>query len=295
MNEENSFRFKSDVMIKNYLMVMIRNMVKHKLYSFITILGLTSGIAFALLIGIFTWTEMQVNQSLADVERLYKLETKYKDNNGSPLFTPIPLASRAQEMYPAVVESSYSFFDRNITISKDDKHFRFQSMIGDSTFITIFGFKVLYGDARNALSCPNSIVIAESVAQKFFDRSDVIGESLEIASEGNGLKSYEITAVIAEPEKKNSVTDLVNMDAKVFLPIANAPDFSLGIIDRHNWQRSIISYIKLQEGVSEATATTQLNTLVRKEGPPGVSDNQLIELKPMSDYYRLTNNGAVQN
>ena len=112
-------------------MVMFRNMVKHKLYSFITILGLTAGITFALLIGIFTWTEMQVNQSLVDVNRLYKLETKYKDNNGSPLFTPMPLASRAQQLYPGIVENSYSFFDRNITLSKGEKHFRIQSMIGD--------------------------------------------------------------------------------------------------------------------------------------------------------------------
>src|SRR3990170_7864343 len=199
-------------MISNYLKIMIRNMVKHKLYSVITILGLTTGIAFALLIGIFTWTEMQVNQSLVEVDRLYKLETKYKDNNGNPLFAPIPLAPRAKQLYPGKIENVYSFLDRNITVSKGDKHFRLQSMIGDSTFIQIFGFRVLSGDPLHALSRPYSIVITESVAQQFFNRTDVAGETLEIASEGGGLKNYEVTAVIAEPEKKNSVTDLVNMD-----------------------------------------------------------------------------------
>jgi putative ABC transport system permease protein len=63
-------------MIRNYIKVMIRNMMKHKLYSCITILGLTTGLTFALLIGTFTWTEMQVNQSLKDIDRLYKLETE---------------------------------------------------------------------------------------------------------------------------------------------------------------------------------------------------------------------------
>ncbi|HKZ36903.1 MAG TPA: ABC transporter permease [Chryseolinea sp.] len=282
-------------MISNYLKIMIRNMVKHKLYSVITILGLTTGIAFALLIGIFTWTEMQVNQSLVAVDRLYKLETKYKDNNGNPLFAPIPLAPRAKQLYPGKIENVYSFLDRNITVSKGDKHFRLQSMIGDSTFIQIFGFRVLSGDPLHALSRPYSIVITESVAQQFFNRTDVAGETLEIASEGGGLKNYEVTAVIAEPEKKNSVTDLVNMDAKVFLSLVNASEFSLGTPNVDDWQTPIITYIKLHPATSATEATKLLNEIIHDHAPLAVSSTQLIELAPLTDYYRLTNNGAVQN
>ena len=281
-------------MISNYLKVMIRNMVKHKLYSFITILGLTTGIAFALLIGIFTWTEMQVNQSLVAVERLYKLETKYKDDNGSPLFAPIPLATRAKQLYPGKIESAYSFLYRNMTVSKADKHFPFQSMIGDSTFIQIFGFRVVSGDPLHALSRPYSIVITESVAKQFFDRMDVAGETLEIASEGGGVKNYEVTAVIAEPEKKNSVTDLVNMDAKVFLPLANASEFSLGTPNVDDWQTPIITYIKLTAASSAEEAAKLLNEIIQDHAPAAISSTQVVELAPLTDYYRLTNNGAVQ-
>lgn len=282
-------------MIRNYLKVMLRNMVKHKLYSFITILGLTTGIAFALLIGIFTWTEMQVNQSVKEVDRLYKLETKYKEDNGNPLFVPIPLAPRALQLYPDMIQGAYSFLDRNITVSKDDKHMRFQSMIGDSTFIQVFGFRVLSGDPLHALSRPNSIVIAESVARQFFNRIDVAGETLVIASEGSGLKNYEVTAVIADPEKKNSVTDLVNMDAKVFLPLANAGDFSYRNLNVDDWQTPIITYIKLTPTSSATEAAKLLNEIMQRDAPPMLSSTQRIELIPLADYYRLTNNGAVQN
>ncbi|HTE34744.1 MAG TPA: ABC transporter permease [Chryseolinea sp.] len=270
-------------------------MVKHKLYSSITILGLTTGITFALLIGVFTWTEMQVNQSLKDVDLLYKLEVKYKDDNGNPLFVPNPLAARTEQVYPDLIDGAYSFLDRNITISKDDKHLRLQSMIGDSTFIPVFGFQVVSGDALHALSRPYSIVITESVARQFFDRTDVAGESLAIATEGGGLKYYEVTAVIQEPEKKNSVTDLVNMDAKVFLSLSNSVEFSLGKHDPDNWQFQIITYVKLHQGASPAEGERLLNEVMRREAPPAVSSTQHIKLIPLSDYYRLTNNGAVQN
>ena len=282
-------------MIRNYLKVLVRNMVKHKLYSFITILGLTTGIAFALLIGIFTWTEMQVNQSLKDVDRLYKLETKYKENNGSPLFAPIPLIPIAKQLYPGKIEEGYSFLDRNVTVSKDDKHLRLSSMIGDSTFIQIFGFQTLSGDPLRALSRPNSIVITESVARQFFNRTDVAGENLSIATEGSGLKNYEVTAVIADPEKKNSVTDLVNLNAKVFLPIANGSDFSLGTPDVADWGRQIITYIKLSQNASAKEVAKLLNEILRRDAPPALSSTQTIELIPLANYYRLTNNGAVQN
>ena len=282
-------------MIRNYIKVMVRNMVKHKLYSCITILGLTTGITFALLIGIFTWTEMQVNQSLIDIDRLYKLETKYKNDNGNPLFVPVPLVPRAKQLYPGIIEGSYGFLDRNITVSKDDKHLRFQSMIGDSTFIKVFGFRVLSGDADQALTRPYSIVITESVANQFFDRTDVAGENLVIASEGGGFKNYEVTAVIADPEKKNSVTDLVNMDVKVFLPIANSPDFSLGQVNADDWNMPIITYIKLTESSSATDAAKFLNETLHRDAPPAISSTQVIELAPLADYYRLTNNGAVQN
>src|SRR5260221_6895035 len=137
---------------------MMRNMIKQKFYSSITILGLTVGITFALLIGIFIWGEMQVNTDIKDIDRLYLLETKYKsaEGNSPPFFVPALLGQQAIEKYPTVFEKYYRFRDRNITVSKGENHFRTQSMIGDSTFFEMFGFQVLYGKADHALNKPNA-------------------------------------------------------------------------------------------------------------------------------------------
>lgn len=279
---------------RSYFKIMLRNMIKQKFYSAITMLGLTVGITFALLTGIFIWGELQVNTDLKDVDRLYLLETHYKTNEGNqpPFFVPALLGQAAIEQYPTLFENYYRFRDRAITVSKSDRHFRLQSMIGDSTFFDMFGFHVLHGHPQHALNKPNSIVITEKIARQFFDRSDVTGESLTLSTEVSGSKEHVIIAVIADLQKKNSVTDFMNSDAQIFLPQESRTDFNLGFQDE--WNTGIITYLKLTEGTSPVEATAVLNKILQKDAPKDISNNKTIVLDSLSNYYLLTNHGAVQ-
>lgn len=281
-------------MYRSYFKIMLRNMIKQKFYSAITMLGLTVGITFALLTGIFIWGELQVNTDLKDVDRLYLLETHYKTNEGNqpPFFVPALLGQAAIEQYPTLFENYYRFRDRAITVSKSDKHFRLQSMIGDSTFFDMFGFHVLHGHPQHALNKPNSIVITEKIARQFFDRSDVTGESLTLSTEVSGSKEHVIIAVIADLQKKNSVTDFMNSDAQIFLPQESRTDFNLGFQDE--WNTGIITYLKLTEGASPVEATAVLNKILQKDAPKDISNDKTIVLDPLSNYYLHTNHGAVQ-
>ncbi len=289
-----SVQLNQGYMFRSYLKVMSRNIARQKFHSAINILGLTVGITFAMLIGVFVWGELQVNQDLKDVDRLFLLETKYSSTEGTmpPFFVPALLGPQAVEQYPAVFETQYRFRDRSVTVSKGDKHFRLQSMIGDSTFFEMFGFKVLYGQSSSALSHPNHIVISEKVARQFFDRSDVVGESLTLSTEVNGLKEYLITAVLADLQKKNSVSDFMNSDAQIFLSQESRIDFNLGFQDE--WNTNIITYIKTTPTASAADATRIINQLLSKDAPKEVSEDKTIELNPLNEYYLLTNHGAVQ-
>jgi putative ABC transport system permease protein len=289
-----SMELNQSYMYRSYFKIMLRNMIKQKFYSAITMLGLTVGITFALLIGIFVWGELQVNTDLKDVNRLYLMKTNYKTNEGTqpPFFVPSLLGQAAIEQYPTIFENYYRFRDRAITVSKSDKHFRLQSMIGDSTFFDMFGFHVLHGHPQHALNKPNSIVITEKIARQFFDRSDVTGESLTLSTEVSGSKEHVIIAVIADLQKKNSVTDFMNSDAQIFLPQESRTDFNLGFQDE--WNTGIITYLKLTEGASPVEAAAVLNKILQKDAPRDISNNKNIVLDPLSNYYLLTNHGAVQ-
>ncbi len=160
---------------------MLRHLRKHILHSSINVLGLTAGISFALLMGVFIWTESTVNQSLKDVDQLYLLET-IPVSDGPQFFIPMPLMPKAIEQHPDLIAGYYRFWDRNVTYSSGDKFLRIQSMIGDPSFVSIFGFEVLAGDGASALLQPNTMIVAKSVAEQFFGTTDVVGKTLSVAT-----------------------------------------------------------------------------------------------------------------
>lgn len=283
-------------MLFSYITIMVRNMASHKAYAGITALGLTVGITFSMLIGMFVWTELQVNQNLKDAERLYLLESEQKVPGSLPaFFVPAPLGERATEKYPHIFDNYYRFRDREITVSKGDKHFRIQSMLGDSTLISMFGFKVVDGHSDAALHRADAIVITEKIARQFFDRTDVVGETLTVSTENNGLQEYQITAVIADPQSKNSVSDFMNMNAQVFLSHVNRANFNLGGLD--DWGAFIITYLKLAPQTTPEMAAEVLNELIRQEGFRDLAGDKAIAItiQPLSNYYLMTNHGAVRN
>lgn len=284
---------KGSIMITHYLTTMLRNLRKQKAYAAIHTFGLTAGMSFALLIGIFSWSELQVNQKLANVDQLFLLESKFtKTDEANVWFAPAPLIKEVVSQYPTLFDQYYRFWDRQITVSKDDKHFRIQSMIGDSTFLNIFGFPVLFGDKRTALDNPYNIVITEKTARQFFGRADVVGESLTLTTEINGKKDFLITAVIQDLEKKNSVSDFMNMDAQIFLTIANRIDFTLS--DPVLWTSDIINYVKLTTTASTEDATAAINSVLAKNLSSLAVKDRVVKLDALSDYYLVTNNGAVK-
>jgi len=289
-----STQLNQPLMITSYLKVMARGIAKRKFYSAINILCLTVGLTFAFLIGTFIRGELQVNKSLQDVDQLFLVEGHVKSAEGNlEWFVPGMVAKAAVDQYATIFQSYYRFWDRMVTISKGDKHLRLQTMIGDSTFLQTFGFRVLHGEASTALNAVNTIIITEKTARQYFNTSNVVGETLTLSTERAGLKEYLITAVIADPEKKNSVTDFMNMNAQAFLSLANRNDF-FPPTEVDSWNLDIISYLKLQPGVSRASAEEALQILVKKNAPAVISEKRSFSIAPLTHYYRLTNHGAVQ-
>ncbi|HMG90064.1 MAG TPA: ABC transporter permease [Chryseolinea sp.] len=256
-------------------------------------LCLTVGMAFAMLIGIFIYGELEVNKSLNEVDELFLIQNKIQGETGGIEFFSPPLLSRmAAEQYPGKFADYYRFWDRSITISKGEKSFRIQGMIGDQSFLRIFGFEVLHGDKQTALSEPNSIIITEEAAKQYFDRTDVVNETLSVSTEQNGIKEYKITAVIAEPDDKNTVTDLMNMNAQVFISHLNVRDF-FSDSDPDIWQGAIIAYVRLIPGTSKEEGEQMLNQILQKNAPKSVAEKRIADLSPLTDYYLITNHGAV--
>jgi putative ABC transport system permease protein len=279
-------------MLSNYWKIMVRNLMKHKVYSSINVFGLTIGITFAVMIGVFCWGELQVNKQLKDVDRLYIIERDLKDTSGMGFFAPTPIGRALKEQYPTLVENYFRFYDRNIKVSKEDKHFVIQGIIGDSTLLTMFGMPVLYGDAKTALREHHSVVITEKMAKQFFNRADVVGETLTLTNGFREKKEVVITAVL-EDLQRNSVTDLVDINAQYIIPLQDASDFMFG--DPKDFEADfIITYLKLAPKAQPGDVQRAMINWVKNNGSPQQKRIANLNLRGLKDYYLITQNGAAQ-
>ena len=177
--------------------------MKYKVFSIINITGLAIGMAFALLICAFVWEELQVNQDLRNVDQQFIIQSNWKNPNLGIEFTTLgPLAKSLHENYPHLVKNYYRFDAISSNISKGNQVFREGLQIGDSTLLTMFGFDLVSGDPHTALSRPYSMVITTKIAQKYFDRANVVGESLTVENFSGERRDFLITGVLEKNSQK---------------------------------------------------------------------------------------------
>lgn len=284
-------------MFRNYIKIAWRNLEKHKTFSVINIFGLSTGIAFALLTSAYIWSEYQVNKTLKNNDRIYLVQSRWKDPNmGYDFSTLAPLAKALKENYPGMVEDYYHHDGITSIVSKGEKHFSEGLQVGDAGMLDMFGFPLLYGDAHTALNSPSSIAITAAKAIKYFGRTDVLGQTLTLQSFSGSRQDFIITAVLKDPPQ-NTVTywgNGINKGSNEFF----LGEKSLKFFGRdggfESWQNAfMISYVQLKKGVSIAALQTPVRQLLKLNTAPDVQKNLQIYFTPVKDYYLQSNNGIA--
>src|SRR6478672_4108425 len=281
-------------MLRNYFKIAWRNLVKHRFYSLVNIIGLATGIAFAFLIGGYVWGELQVNHQIRNLKNQYIIQSKWKDPNmGYALATVGPLAKALKTEYPNLVKNYYRWDGVTSTVSHGDKYFRELLQLGDSTFLRMFGFPVLYGDTKTALNDPFSVVITASKALKYFGRTDVVGQSITIESFSNTKHDFKIAAVLKD-FTYNTVTSLARgYENEIFLPVS-AMDF-FGRAGMEQWSNLYIaSYVELQNGVKPEDLQQPMRQLLQQNAAADVVKNLEPQLVCLDRYYLVANSNLVK-
>ncbi len=279
-------------MIKNYFKIAWRNIVKNKFYSAVNIIGLSTGIAFTLLISAYVWSELQVNKNLKNADRQYIIQSKWKDpNEGYFLATLGPLGKALKENYPNLVANYYRYDGITSNISKGDKSFRENIQVGDSTMLNMYGFSLLHGDKHTALHQPYTTVITAAKALKYFGKTDVVGQTITIESFSGTKHDFLITGVLNKVSN-NSVTNLVDGYSGDFYVSTDNLDF----FGRNmTWQNAFIAnYIELQKGVAPKDLVQPIAHLIRQNAQPQVATDLTPQLVSLKDFYLDANNGLIK-
>ena len=281
-------------MIRNYLKIAWRNLTKNPLYTSINIIGLFSGISFALLIAAYIWQENQVNQNLKNAENQYLLTSQWKDPNMGADFTTLgPLAKTLRDNYPNLVADYYRWDGITSVISKGDTNFREGIQLGDESFLRQFGFKLLYGNATTAFDEPFSVVIKAKKALKYFGKTDVVGKTLSLQNYSGETHNFKITGILAE-QGQNSVTHLnANNDNGFFIPKNTSDYFQRNSYE--DWNASIYpSYVELQPGVSAEDLRLPLGEIIKDNTSEVIQKNLSVLPVKLTDYYLQKDNNLVE-
>ena len=193
-------------MIKNLLLVALRNFKRDKWYSLLNILGLTIGITFSLFLIFYIQDELSYDRYHEKADRIFRVESYIKEPEKDTLkwvSTPFPMAPALSKDYPEVEEAVRLVGNGNILYKKGELSlYQDKVFFADSNVFRVFTHPFLEGDPKTALVAPNSMVLTQSVAEKYFGKAGgYVGKSLENT---NG-DVYKITGVVEDVPKNSHI------------------------------------------------------------------------------------------
>jgi len=141
-------------MIKNYLKIAWRNLIRHKLYSFINIGGLAIGMAVSFMMLLYVYNELSFDKFNANSGQLYQV-LRNQPSNGELMTnsaTPIPLAPAILKDIPEIAKAARTNWSNDILMNYKDKAVKVTAMAADPDLLSMFSFNFIYGNKKNALS-----------------------------------------------------------------------------------------------------------------------------------------------
>jgi putative ABC transport system permease protein len=167
-------------MLKNYFKIALRNLWRHRVFSFINIMGLSVGMTACLLIFLYVRFEMSYDKFHPKVDRIYRVVADIKTPTetipaGGPAWA---VPSHIKLDFPEVEAFTRVMGDNLLFRKGDIKFVESNAIWADSAFFSIFHFPLLQGNARTALKEPFSIVLTESAAKKYFGKANPMGQTI---------------------------------------------------------------------------------------------------------------------
>ena len=211
-------------MIKNYLKIAWRNLLKHKSFSFINILGLSIGIAACMIIFLYVHNELTFDQYNVNADRIARITTTiHAPESDVVLATSAnPLADVLQRDYPEVALTARLEPAPQVT-KLNNELFREQAFYkADQTIFSIFSFDFVEGTAAGALLHPHSIVITETIAKKYFGATPASGKTIICSGQ-----PATVTAVIKDRPSNSDIHIDALLSAEFSKNTSWMDDFSL--------------------------------------------------------------------
>ena len=242
-------------MIKNLLLIALRNLRKDKWYNVLNILGLTIGITFSLFLIFYISDELGYDRFYKNVDRIYRINSyiQEKDKATDWALTQLPMGPQMKKDYPQVEEMT-RFVSRERTLFKNGENNFYEKKVyyADSTVFKVFSYHFLEGNAGTALQAPFDIVLTKSLATKYFGTlTSAMGKTLRTVYD-----TYKVTGVIEDvPGNSHIRFDMLISMSTLLRQNQNG----------NNWGSFFVyTYLLLKPGANPNTINQDLEVINKK-------------------------------
>ena len=243
-------------MLKNLLLIAVRNFQKDKWYSLLNVLGLTIGITFSLFLIFYVTDELSYDRFHQNKDRIFRINSYIheQDKNTDWVLTQLPLGPTLKNDYPEVEEMvRLSRRERTLFRNGEKSFFETKGYYADSTIFKVFTHKFIEGNAATALNAPFDIVITRTLAEKYFGR--------DVAAVGKSLRTmydvYKVTGVIENVPGNSHIRYDMLISMSTLLRNSQS--------DGQNWGNfNYFTYVLLKPGVSTKAFNKKLEDVYRK-------------------------------
>ena len=287
-------------MFKNYFKTAVRNIWKHKTFSFINIIGLTIGLTSFILIALFIFDELTFDRSHKNTANIYRIVENKTSSEGKTTKragTGFLVSERAKASFPEIRDvARISHFWRPDIRTEDNKTdiFHEEFVAANPGFLTVFSFPLLYGDRNSALTEPKSVILTEETAKRYFPQSagtsgeaahstpNVVGKLLYF---DNDSVPYRVTGVLRNFPVNSSISYNLLVSESTIIGI---PEAKKHFYD--DWTSGAFStYFLLNDNADISALNNKLDNLIAANhvSDPGVKSE--VQLQAFTDVHFYSN------
>lgn len=278
-------------MFLNYLRIALRTLMKFKAYAVINLAGLALGLATGMFVLMYVLDETSYDAFHAHAGRIYRVCTDIVDIKSGAVSGSIetngwPIGQLLKEDYPEVEEVAYIKDGRDLFVNQGEKRFEEGWYYASEDFLRIFSFPLIEGNADNALTQPNSVVITRSMEKKYFGDQPALGKPLSFVD----TLSFVVTGVLEDiPARSHMQFDMLISFATYYTEIN--PGFAYD----DGWGNlNVRNYILLREDADVQSFFANAHDIYMnhvKEGMEKWGMYMYVDFEPLRDVYLKSERG----
>ncbi len=260
-------------MFRYYFSIALRNAFRHRLYSFISIVGLCLGLTAIAMVGIYTQDELSYDRWIPDADDIYVVMVNFQSQRANA--TPSDLGLWIRQDYPQL-KGVTRVFARSHQLSHGDLHFTESIAWADANFFEVFALEAIAGNLDKALAEPGRLVLTETAARKYFNDEDALGQTLVLDRE----HPMQVAAIIKDvPSNTHFTLSIMAPGHTQFSPLLEQDNNPVsGYLGRKLW--AINTYIKVNNQADAVAIQSDLDPLIDRRLP-------ISEGRPNSEIYEL--------